>query len=244
MQAKVEEESRIKDTIRTYTETLHSRNKTLYSVVTYIHFSPDASLKTAVLDPLDALLQQQAKTIQELAAFVAPYPFYKFYGLWSREIGDTIRSLQVANWLKTQALLSPQEVGSVLGVKATITEEDGDVFHITVENYLFGLIDATEELSRLVQNSVIIGDWWRPAQLSKLVRDVHQAFQILNLKNDGLRRKVDGIKYSVKRVEEVMYDLKLRGLNQEKPGAGDVGKENDESTAKKAKNEEEVVMKD
>jgi predicted translin family RNA/ssDNA-binding protein len=117
-------------------------------------------------------------------------------------------------------------------VKADIREEDGDVFHITVENYLFGLIDATEELSRLVQNSVIIGDWWRPAQLSKLVRDVHQAFQLLNLKNDGLRRKVDGIKYSVKRVEEVMYDLKLRGLLQEKPEAG---QENGEPDGKKVK---------
>jgi GMP synthase PP-ATPase subunit len=34
----------------------------------------------------------------------------------------------------------------------------------------------------------------------------------LNLKNDILRKRSDGIKYKVKEVEDVVYDLSLRGL--------------------------------
>ena len=37
-------------------------------------------------------------------------------------------------------------------------------------------------------------------------------FQILNLKNDSLRRRSDGLKYKVKDVEDVVYDLSLRNL--------------------------------
>jgi hypothetical protein len=32
------------------------------------------------------------------------------------------------------------------------------------------------------------------------------------LKNDSLRKRSDGVKYKVKEVEDVVYDLSLRGL--------------------------------
>lgn len=34
------------------------------------------------------------------------------------------------------------------------------------------------------------------------------------MKNDTLRKKFDGIKYDLKKVEEVVYDLSIRGLNK------------------------------
>lgn len=36
--------------------------------------------------------------------------------------------------------------------------------------------------------------------------------RLLNLKNDALRKRFDGLKYDVKRCEEVVYDLTIRGL--------------------------------
>jgi hypothetical protein len=39
-------------------------------------------------------------------------------------------------------------------------------------------------------------------------------FRLLNLKNDTLRKKFDSIKYDLKKVEEVVYDLSIRGLNR------------------------------
>ena len=37
------------------------------------------------------------------------------------------------------------------------------------------------------------------------------------MKNDTLRKKFDGIKYDLKKVEEVVYDLSIRGLNKPAP---------------------------
>jgi len=90
--------------------------------------------------------------------------------------------------------------------------KDRDAFHISIEEYLLSLISLIEELSRLAINSVTLGDYHRPLQISQFVKDLHAGFQILNLKNDVLRRRSDGIKYNVKKIEDIVYDLSLRNL--------------------------------
>jgi predicted translin family RNA/ssDNA-binding protein len=90
--------------------------------------------------------------------------------------------------------------------------KDRDAFHLTIEEYLLALVSLIEELSRLARNSVTLGDYRRPLQISQFIKDIHAGFQILNLKNDVLRKRSDGIKYRVKDVEDVVYDLSLRGL--------------------------------
>lgn len=57
-----------------------------------------------------------------------------------------------------------------------------------------------------------LGDLALPLTINAFVRDVFAGFQLLNLKNDVLRRRADAVKYDVKRVEDVVYDLSLRGL--------------------------------
>ena len=69
--------------------------------------------------------------------------------------------------------------------------------------------------SRLARNSVTLGDYRRPLQIAQFIKDVHAGFQILNLKNDTLRKRSDGIKYRVKEVEDVVYDISLRGLTKD-----------------------------
>lgn len=66
--------------------------------------------------------------------------------------------------------------------------------------------------ARLARNSVTQGDYQRPLLISKFVKDLHAGFQILNLKNDALRRRSDSIKYKVREIEDVVYDLSLRNL--------------------------------
>lgn len=39
-------------------------------------------------------------------------------------------------------------------------------------------------------------------QISQFVKDLHAGFQILNLKNDSLRRRSDSIKYNVRSLTE------------------------------------------
>ena len=75
--------------------------------------------------------------------------------------------------------------------------KDQDAFHLSIEEYLHALINLIDELARLAVNSVTLGDFERPLQISQFIKDIHAGFQILNLKNDSLRRRSDSIKYSV-----------------------------------------------
>ena len=90
--------------------------------------------------------------------------------------------------------------------------KDHDAFHISIEEYLLALADLTSELGRLATNSVTLGDFRLAVQISDFVKNLFAGFQLLNLKNDILRKRVDGIKYDVKKVEDVVYDLSLRNL--------------------------------
>ncbi len=61
-------------------------------------------------------------------------------------------------------------------------------------------------------NSVVLGDLARPGSINRFVSDVHNGFRLLTFKNDALRKRFDGVKYDVKRIEGVVYDLSVRGL--------------------------------
>ena len=66
--------------------------------------------------------------------------------------------------------------------------------------------------SRLAINSVTAGKFDEPLKISKFVGDLYSSFQLLNLKNDSLRKRFDGVKYDVKKIEEVVYDVSIRKL--------------------------------
>ncbi len=67
--------------------------------------------------------------------------------------------------------------------------------------------------SRLSVNAVTAGDYGRPMKIAKFVGELDSGFRLLNLKNDNLRKRFDGLKYDLKKVEEVVYDVTIRGLN-------------------------------
>ncbi|KAK9245020.1 Translin [Lipomyces tetrasporus] len=93
--------------------------------------------------------------------------------------------------------------------------EDESAFHLTLEEYLQATISLISELSRLAVNSVIMAEnsnYSTPIRINYFIKQLQAGFLVLNLKNDALRSRVDSIKYDVKKVEEVVYDLSLRGL--------------------------------
>ena len=66
--------------------------------------------------------------------------------------------------------------------------------------------------SRFAVNSVTSGDYHRPVRIAAFVGELDSGFRLLNLKNDSLRKKFDGLKYDLKKIEEIVYDLSIRGL--------------------------------
>ena len=75
----------------------------------------------------------------------------------------------------------------------------------------------SDHQSRLAVNSVTLGDMHRPALIAAFIRDINNGFRALSLKNDGLRKRYDGLKYDLKRAEGVVYDVAIRGLAAPRP---------------------------
>ena len=71
----------------------------------------------------------------------------------------------------------------------SVTSTDPGAFHIDIEDYLMGLCNLPSELTRLATNCVTMGDVERPVAISRFISNLYDGFKLLNLKNDGLRRK-------------------------------------------------------
>ena len=82
---------------------------------------------------------------------------------------------------------------------------------IDAENYLLGLCDLTGELSRRAVFSVVNEKFSEVSKIQDFVEVIHNEFLEFELRNGEIRRKADSIKWNLKKIEEIMYDLKIRG---------------------------------
>jgi len=128
-------------------------------------------------------------------------------------------------FLEKGTLLDRITTAEILGV------HEKQNIHLELEDYLMGLLNLASELARFAINSVTLGDYDRPLQISKFVAELNAGFRLLNLKNDSLRKRFDALKYDVKKIEEVVYDLSIRGLM---PPGGATGGSGDGGEAHKS----------
>jgi len=82
---------------------------------------------------------------------------------------------------------------------------------VAAEDYLAGLCDLTGELVRKAIYDVIHKRYDEADKIKELVHDIYGEFLKLHLRNTELRKKSDSIKYSLKKLEEVMYDVSMKG---------------------------------
>ena len=84
---------------------------------------------------------------------------------------------------------------------------------VSAEDYLSGLCDLTGELVRKAIYDVIHKKFDEAEKIKDLVHEIYGEFLKLNLRNGELRKKSDSIKWNLKKLEEVMYDISMKGRN-------------------------------
>uniref|UniRef100_A0A4W3JS09 Translin n=1 Tax=Callorhinchus milii TaxID=7868 RepID=A0A4W3JS09_CALMI len=136
--------------------------------------------------------------------------YYRFNEHWRFVLQRLVFLAAFVVYLESETLVSREVVAEILGVH--MHRDKG--FHLDIEDYLSGLLILASELSRLALNSVTAGDYSRPLRISSFINELDSGFRLLNLKNDSLRKRYDGLKYDVKKIEEVVYDLSIRGLGK------------------------------
>ncbi|KAI0009869.1 putative sequence-specific DNA binding protein [Xylariaceae sp. FL0662B] len=220
LKAHGEEELEVGDKLHQLTSTLNRHISTCQGLLSRIHSTPSSKLPPLLKQVEDDGIKPEIESVGELAQFTSNYPYYKYNYRWTRSIQSVVTTILLTGWLgglgtesrpgEIGRLLTIEEVGEIL--KVPVNLKDRDAFHITIEEYILALTEITEELSRLAMNSVTMGDVGLTVRISGFVKDLFAGFQLLNLKNDIVRKRVDAVKYHVKKVEDVIYDLSLRNL--------------------------------
>ncbi|MFH0868383.1 MAG: hypothetical protein V1831_03645 [Candidatus Woesearchaeota archaeon] len=86
-----------------------------------------------------------------------------------------------------------------------------DYLKIDTESYLLGLCDLTGELVRKAVNEVIKKNFSYAMEIKNLVEEIYGEFLEFNLRNSELRKKSDQIKWNLKKLEDVVFELKIKG---------------------------------
>ncbi|KAF2858223.1 Translin [Piedraia hortae CBS 480.64] len=216
LQKKIDEDTAVKDILHDVAQALEKNDRATQAILSRVHSTPSHQ-RRMIVEQAESEIGNEIATLQDLSKIASRYPYYKFSHAWTRPVQDACLSILFCGWLggfgqdKVGKLLTIDEVGAIM--KVPVNLKDKDAFHLTIEEYLLALLSLLDELARLARNSVTLGDFNLPQQIAQFIKDVHSGFQILNLKNDVLRKRSDGLKYRVKEVEDVVYDLSLRGLS-------------------------------
>lgn len=78
------------------------------------------------------------------------------------------------------------------------------------EDYLIGLSDLTGELARVAVLRTISKNYNDVHIVRDFVVGIHDFFLTLDLNNSDLRKKYDAIKWNLKKIEDIIYDIEMK----------------------------------
>lgn len=211
----LDESGNLRERIRSVALEIESVTRIMHANLLLVHQSRPIA---EVLEKAKSQIGVLKEHFNRLAEIIRECPgqYYRYHNDWRSETQTVVSLLAFMHWLETGNLLLHPEAQEKLGLNTPD-------FGLDVEDYLVGICFMSNELPRYVVNRVTYGDYDCPRKVLNFLTDLHAAFRMLNLRNDFLRKKFDGMKYDLKRVEEVYYDVKIRGLIDHADGKGDQG---------------------
>eukprot|EP00177_Eucheuma_denticulatum_P003879 GFKZ01007021.1.p2 GENE.GFKZ01007021.1~~GFKZ01007021.1.p2 ORF type:complete len:240 (+),score=52.98 GFKZ01007021.1:104-823(+) len=203
-----------RDRLRERREKADTKLRSVLRAAQKVHASDDLLTATKSVSEELRTCGELIKAIEEALPEQAG-AYDRYADMWHSQTQVAVMLSVWVGFLLDDTLIDKEKVGEMVGADVRIRLED----------YLIGICLAIQELSRLSINRVIKGDYNTPKRCAKFVNDVFGAMMQLNFRNDGVRKKFDGVKYDVKRVDEIVYDLSIRGLLVEVKVAGGTDKE-------------------
>ncbi|KAH3767009.1 translin family protein [Pelomyxa schiedti] len=218
-------EESTREVIRDTAKLLQSSVAACSAAVSRCFFFPSGTSALSAVDMhkalrrsvLELVANDACKHIGVLRGHIQPGLFYKYNEIFRMHMSNLVQVIATVIWLDEAKLVTIPEIEAILGlptrnIDGAAAVADTDSFGIDLETYLHGLCGIPSELVRYSVNCVIRGEYATPQKISAFLHDLYSGFQQLNLKNDSLRKRFDSMKYDLKRIEEIIYDLTIRGL--------------------------------
>lgn len=236
----IAEEQEHREEIRNKVRDLEQCGRELSAILSRIHSAKGLkTLSTILQEGDDVVSKNVCAKVSNLAASVPKAQYYRFYSSFNFCLQRIVFHVALMYYLKHESLISRETAAQILGMATNAKQEN--LLLLDLEDYLAGLIQMSNELARFSVNCVTHGDFQRPVKIAAFLSDLLEGFRLLNLKNDTLRKKFDSLKYDMKKVEEVVYDLSIRGLikaDDQDPKEEDKQETKDQETT----TEEKVVL--
>ncbi|XP_070536107.1 translin-like [Ptychodera flava] len=202
------QDQEIREEIRNAVKTLEQTAREILAVLQRVHQSSGIKEVPNLCKKSRELFETVRTQYSELSTKFPADQYYRFNDHW-RFVTQRLACLSALTiYLESEKFITREEMAEIMGVKV----ERGEGIYLDLEDYLMGQLNLASELSRLAVNSVTAGDYGRPSRIAAFVAELDSGFRLLNLKNDSLRKRFDALKYDMKKVEEVVYDLSIRGL--------------------------------
>jgi len=215
----------IREDIRAIVRDLDQLARGVVANIQSVHQKASPENILTVCEKIMSKFPQICDCLQNLSAKIPHGEYYKYHDHWKFVMQRLVFLCSFVVYLQRDELISRQETAKLL--KVELEWEKG--FHLDLDDYLIGILNLASELSRMAVNTVIAGDYSRPARIASFISELDAAFRLLNLKNDALRKRFDSLKYDLKKVEEVVYDLSIRGLKPSEPVTSDREEKIDET---------------
>ncbi len=172
-----------------------------------------------ICDKAKPMFQEMHSTFVVVDKLISKETYFKYYNTWNFRLTQICFLAALYHWILMDLqqpssdnllsyLITKDQVQELVG----LNQDDISSFFIPLEDYLMGVCNFCTEVSRFAVNAVTKQDYEAPQRIGKFLNELYSGFRMLNLKNDNLRKRFDGIKYDIKRVEDILYDLSIRNL--------------------------------
>ncbi len=128
-----------------------------------------------------------------LKALTQAEPRLSYEGIYKVAIQEYVEALALYEFIK----------------KGSIIPYSGEF--VDPENYLMGLCDLSGELVRKAINASIRENYSLAVKIRAVMDELYVDLSRIDFKNGELRRKYDGIKYDLKKVDDLVFELKMKG---------------------------------
>ncbi|KAI3638668.1 hypothetical protein MIR68_003166 [Amoeboaphelidium protococcarum] len=181
---------------------------------------------TRVISALESTFDKVKPELSKFEAIIPDGQYYKYNDSFKMALQNVIylkcmqKFLQACTAAESNSIsiVEVSDVEKCTGLRVAglaggeLSQSADSRFFVSMEDVLHGILSSCNELSRFGTTSVISKVYWMPVRIQQYLMLVNKNFQLLNLKNDSVRKRYDSLKYDIKKVEEIIYHLKLRQL--------------------------------
>ena len=137
-------------------------------------------------------IEQAKKEIEDIRSLVKKDEKASDIGAFHEATEEFAEAYCYYSWLTNKTLPTRKDLG------------------VETEAYLAGLSDLLGELVRKAINDGIKGNFKSAEEIKDFASEIYAELMLFDFKNGNLRKKFDSIKYSIEKLEDTVFNLKLK----------------------------------